>query len=62
MLKSDAKLTIFLQLLEILENTPQRALVEKNSLSLNLQAVKVEAFIFYFIKEPFFVSFEFDTL
>ena len=29
---------------------------------LNIQAAKVEAFIFYFIKEPFLGIFNFDTL
>ena len=40
----------------------QWGLVSKLALVMNIQAVKVEAFIFYYIKEPFFGSFEFNAL
>ena len=42
--------------------TTQQELVLKFVVFMNIQAVKVEAYIFYYIKEPFFGSFEFDTL
>ena len=42
--------------------TTQQELVLKIVLCMNIQAVKVEAYIFYYIKEPFFGTFVFDTL
>ena len=42
--------------------TTQQELVLKFVVFMNIQAVKVEAYIFYYIKEPFFVSFMFDIL
>ena len=42
--------------------TTQWELVRNFSVVMNIQAVKVEAYIFYYIKEPFFGTFVFDTL
>ena len=42
--------------------TTQQELVLKFVVFMNIQAVKVEAYIFYYIKEPFFGTFVFDTL
>ena len=42
--------------------TTQQELVLKFVVFMNIQAVKVEAYIFYYIKEPFFGSFVFDIL
>ena len=42
--------------------TTQQELVLKFVVFMNIQAVKVEAYIFYYIKEPFLGSFVFDIL
>ena len=42
--------------------TTQQELVLKFVVFMNIQAVKVEAYIFYYIKEPFFGSFVFEAL
>ena len=42
--------------------TTQQQLVLKFVVFMNIQAVKVEAYIFYYIKEPFLGSFVFDIL
>ena len=42
--------------------TTQQELVLKFVVFMNIKAVKVEAYIFYYIQEPFFGSFVFDIL